>query len=767
MTKFTLSDNKFDDIEMLDIESDSSSLETDSMSDSEISTDSKGSSRLNFNQQLQKLDLQEWLDSDKNLEFEFDEEQYKKSLHQDDTYSVEYTNYVTRLYKIIESLTNNNITRIDLEQEEEAIGLISSSSSKTDGKEEKFHKVDDSFKEICERLDSFMNVISQDDKEYEKFYHLSNILSCLQSTVFCSDIRLKPELSSKWINKFDPMPDAVLVEDIMIHNPQPYAHPLFWNKYITQLVMRGLFDQANEGIIHSKYESLENECPELYLIIKDLQSLLESYSTMALTNKFAQWKVSCCEFRDSLSNFKANIKEPSHIIMFNQIYELVCILTGLPKTISNYSSSWFEIFLGLCLFKIRDDSTVYSEYFKFAIEERPPMVISDSEDDLFKVSEQCFIDIMEENYLKVLRTIYTLDPATASYISKLFELKGCLTNYYSLQMNSKNIQELLNKKTISEYFLISHAYQCLNIHNLAPVGIGLLLDKDISTSQNSSIINRKTVADFLPKYQYKTNDDLEWGLTICAKLNLIQTARELYFIYGNKSLKDGFLFESLNMFVNCYDPDSNLEYIDTDNESYSIKSIRKIHYITWDMIFQDALLNNRPIKDQLINNVVNREIDTSMELHPVIRQCLSPYAVLSGFFSSLNNLDDSNVNAMGKLSKLIHLLRFKHLPKKFYPLLLAQVIPFLIQDKFTFTLPDLIVIIELIDSFDSQVTEEEFKEGESLYQLSINNIKKTERYDWRQIMKENNIDIKKDIRHLILFLRSEIVAKIGQVYINR
>ena len=122
--------------------------------------------------------------------------------------------------------------------------------------------------------------------------------------------------------------------------------------------------------------------------------------------------------------------------------------------------------------------------------------------------------------------------------------------------------------------------------------------------------------------------------------------------------------------------------------------MRQVHHIVWDIIFQDSLVNNRPIKDELINNIISHKVDSSFEIHPVIRQCLSPYAVLIEFFKSLEQ--SRSTRAMDNLSKLVHLIRFNHLPKKYYPLLLCQIIPFLIDSDMKFQLPDLIVIISLI-----------------------------------------------------------------------
>ena len=69
--------------------------------------------------------------------------------------------------------------------------------------------------------------------------------------------------------------------------------------------------------------------------------------------------------------------------------------------------------------------------------------------------------------------------------------------------------------------------------------------------QQCCFCQQKSYRDILPNYICNTNDDLEWALTICANLNLVSTARQLYYQAGLKSLEEGYMYEALNNFVNC------------------------------------------------------------------------------------------------------------------------------------------------------------------------------------------------------------------------
>ena len=94
--------------------------------------------------------------------------------------------------------------------------------------------------------------------------------------------------------------------------------------------------------------------------------------------------------------------------------------------------------------------------------------------------------------------------------------------------------------------------------------------------------------------------------------------------------------------------------------------------------------------------------------------------------------------------------------------------PFLNHIGYEFQLPDLIVIIELIDTFEFQANDDEYTEGESLYKYSISNIENTtgESYDWRNILQKSGNTLPKDLKSLIKLLRNEVVAKIGKVYVD-
>ncbi|EGW31625.1 uncharacterized protein SPAPADRAFT_67664 [Spathaspora passalidarum NRRL Y-27907] len=732
----------FQDIEMLEIPEDediSVSSDTEGISGSNTPDESNLTTMFKSNKEY--IELSQWLKTDEELQFQFDSNQYDHSLKPTSEFEFAFIEYTKSLYKLVDKLTKDVAEQEKEEEEEEPIGVITAERSIYKLVNSPGLKIDEAFQEIVEQLKQLIQVTGESrSEEASKLQHFLFILQCLGANYFYFDIKRKPELVLEWVNTFHPKPDLELTETIMISNPEPYSHPQFWNVYMAQLITRGLFTQATQAIEHSQYDQLEESCPELYSIISDLDTLLADYSSFALKGQFPQWKLLACEFRDSLANVK--IDDAKYGIILTQIYDLASIISGLPKTISQYCDTWYEVYLALALYKVRDDDDLFPEYFQQAINEKvPPQYTNSSLED---ISDGCYLDILERNFLKMLKTMHELEPTTTAYIAQLLELKGLLQGYYNIPQTIR-----LTNKTISEYFLVRHAYESLNIHDLVPVGLGILLNNSICRSSYSH--NRDVIGDFLPEYQCRTNDDLEWALTICAQLNLITAAKRLYYNYGLKSLDEGYIYESLNNFVHCYDS--------TGGEIHQ-EAMEKVHFIIWDLIFLDSITNNRPFQDELINNLVTKSVATTVDMHPVIRQCLAPYAVLKAFFDSL---EDDSIKFSVKLSKLLHLLRFNYMPKKFMPLLLSQFLPFLTRPSSEFLLPDLVVMVEVIDNFENETNEEELKDAADLYVYCINHFEEeSTSYDWRRIVK----DVPSDVSSLTKTLRNQIAARIAKVYVQ-
>lgn len=735
---------QFADIEMLDIPDDLSITLT---SQTESMSDTPKESKLG--KQKEYPTVQEWLHGGPDLKFQFNSTEYEKSSKYKDDFSHAQAKYITQLYKIVEDLANNNVTQIDLDENEEPVGVVTLAKDigVNSDREHKIAKINEAFTKVVDSFYHFYDNVKElvDDEDAAAYEKLLSLLDCIQAYNFAVSERQKPELIMKWINRFDPKPDNDFIDAVMYDTPKPYLHPLFWNMYLGDLLTRGMFPQAVESLQNSKCDELEESCPELYSIITDLITVLESYTSMALKGQFAEWKYTVCGYRDNFKRQKALISDAAHVTIASQIHDLLCVISGLPKTIASFVTTWYEVYGALSLYQVRDDPSVYEDYYKLAIAEKGTNLSSEL--------EQSFCDLLTQKYLRVILAIDSYDSPTAAYVSKLFELKGLLTSYYD-DVATQSLKEsgTLFRRLVSDYLLTRHAYECFEVHLLVPVGVGLLLNPVITPSKDSFARNRHVISEFLPHFECFTNDDMEWALTVCAKLNLTDTVKRLYLKQGEKSLKEGHIFEALNMLVNCYD--------DLSTSDGTSDAMKKVHYIAWELLFQDCLLNSAPVPDELIQNVVTNQTDPAFDIHPVIRQCLAPYAVLVEYFTNINELKYFAKN----LSRLFHLLRFKYLPQKFVPLLLAQVLPFFSGDKLK--LPDLIVIIELIDAFEL-LSKGHQDEVDELYEYAIENVPEDISHDWRNALKAQGAQVPPTVKLLLREIRERIVVKIGQVYIGK
>ncbi|GEQ68211.1 hypothetical protein JCM33374_g1878 [Metschnikowia sp. JCM 33374] len=738
---------QFDDIEMLEVPDDSSVTsenQTESISDS--------SSESQTPPEKEYPSFHDWLSGDKNIRFQFDVSEYNKSYKHPSDFGVAQAAYITKLYKSVEELAAKNVVGMSAtgaeEDDDDQIGVISSTRAFGKRKDVQYQDtlINNAFRKLVEAFGSFHDTVKYhvSDEDARNYEDLSSLLECVQSNWFALSQTQKPEEILEWINKYDPRPENDFIDAVMYNNPTPYKHTQFWTSYLGTLLARGMFEQAESSLRASKYEVLEQECPELYAIIQDFTTLVANYQVMALKGQFAQWKSTVCEFRDNYKTMKAGISDLTHVTIASQIHDLLCLVSGLPKTTASFVSTWYEMYGALSLYQVRDDDSVYSDYYKLAMAEKGSNVSSEL--------EQAFRDVISQKFLRVILAIDSYDPATAAYVSKLFELKGFFSSYYA-DFTEHMLDEpaVLERRYASDYLLTRHAYECLEVHELVPVGLGILLTPVITASKEAAAQTKEVVAEFLPQYQCSTNDDLEWALTICAKLNLTGVVRKLFLAQGEKSLKDGHLFEALNMLVGCYD--------ETTSTQESTSALGEIQHIVWDLLFQDCLLNSTPVPDELLMNIVTNNVDADFKIHPVIRQCIAPYAVLAEYFLSVSDSACFPTN----VSRLFRLLRFKYMPRKFVPLLLAQFLPLII--KHTFDMPQLIIMTELIDTFEI-LWKEDPEDCDDIYEFALENVPEDVSHDWRVQLKNKEQTPPESVKDLIRELREKIIRKIARVYIE-
>lgn len=757
--------SKYEDIEMLQIPDDDVSVTSDSERIDDISTTASVSPSNDADvffssTQTNEPNLQEWFSGERALTFEYNEDKYEKSIPPNDSDANAYVDFINHSYKVLEKLSQEDmIPAPESSTNQSRLGVVSQGFGIDAYRQKQQGKVSLAFGDLVSHCKQLVEQTSN-PSVLSRFNCLQYILECLHANNFYPSLALKPALIGEWVNHFDPQPPNELVQEIMVDTAKPYLHQDFWTRYIPTLIIRGLHDVTTNVLESSGFEELKQFSPKLFEVIEDLITIVSNYQPLSLKGQFADWKQSLLGFRDAVS-LVLNEVDDKYKVMCTQIYDVSCILSGMEKTTSQFCQLWYDLFLALLLYKVRDEKDIYSLYFEVAIHEKPVGIVDVTQDE-FLLAQQAFIDILQGDYLKVLSTIYNLNPGVAAYVAKFMEYHDMFANYYNTTVNIDASNSSISRRTYSEYFLTRHAYDCLNLHPLVPVGIGILMNPDMCLSTGAFETNRDTVAKFLPNYECQTNDDMEWAVTVCAKFELDNTKRRLYFDRGMSSFHQGMLYEALNNFCGSFDVHEPSLY-DPDHDG-----LAKIHYICWEVIFASAVMQSRPVDDDLINNVVSRQV--TFKVHPVISQNLSPYAVLYEFFKLLEqaHANDLREPLDVRLRPLIHLLRFNYLPKKFYPLLLCQLLPFVLASNTRFKLSDLIILIELLSNYELAVTKEERAEGVALFTEAISDIDDDRTsYDWRVVLKERNRQIPQLVPELIALIRNEITKKVGEVFIGK
>ncbi|ODV97160.1 hypothetical protein PACTADRAFT_48909 [Pachysolen tannophilus NRRL Y-2460] len=532
--------------------------------------------------------------------------------------SDEFFNFLKNCFKNFEELIKNKDYHNFLGQNKEVqFGVIIEEDIETKNArlEERQLILNGIMSRLSSDLDNLINQKSlkiEEQQDSEASHNLAQLVDIMHITnlihaIYFSKPSEKIGLLTIWINKIEIEPSVEVLKEIMSFE-KPYKNPLLWNYYIKKLVSRGLFQQAINTLKESKFEELEQNENDLFLVIEDLISILNSYQTQFGTEnfEFIEWKQKCCEFRDNFVNVK--VKETENLVIKDNIHELLVIMTGLQSAIIKNSTSWYECFVTKYLFELPSE-TLISQYLYTSLENFP---INETVSDTWS---QCCLDLIKGNYLNLIRKIENLDKSIVAYLSILLEAKGLYGDYdfiLSMQEEFDNLglNEAKESQTISELLLNDHALECLCHRDLTPVGIGILMCLNSAKS-------RLIISQYLPHYECKTNDDLEWCMSICAKLSLGSTASSVLKVNASKLFTQGNLFESLVLFAKSGD-------------------LKVLKDKCW-LILENSLVKNASVKDDLINSLILSDKKfQDIDFPANLRQCLAPYALFLLFLQKKN-----------------------------------------------------------------------------------------------------------------------------------
>ena len=96
------------------------------------------------------------------------------------------------MFKIIQKLTEDDITRFDLEEDDSPIGLVMDLTGSKAKQVRKFKKIDEALRQIIDYLQDLVNSIPKEEQEsYDSqcLQHMLYILECFEANNFYLDIQ--------------------------------------------------------------------------------------------------------------------------------------------------------------------------------------------------------------------------------------------------------------------------------------------------------------------------------------------------------------------------------------------------------------------------------------------------------------------------------------------------------------------------------------------------------------------------------------------------
>lgn len=548
--------------------------------------------------------------------------------------SLAYTQYVSKLFEIYQGLGGHRRNDVP------TIGLIKQKS-----RVEHLSVLNLAFHAFVTELEFYIEAI-KDTKRLQRISDLEEcltILNCLKTMYFITD---SPDANHEdfiesmlnWVNRADGEPSEYVINEIfdetLLSRRKVYEAPEFW-ELVCQLLLRGLWSQSVQCFKDSGVLDHQNETVTIF--ITDLIALTENYPVGSET-LFREWKSKVLEL---MHNWVEQDVDPT---IKRNILNTLMVLSGSKDAILNASKYWYESFCGLMLYYI-PTLELSKEYNELSVQKHSPDVCNNWEN-------ACY-DIIRDHVINILPVLESLDLATAAFVAALCEAKGIFhTNFHDF-LQYRTDDGIVQEPGVGD-FLLSQLAFLLCSHSsksLWPVAVGL-----ISLAPNTEkSIKRAALSELLPHYPYTTNDDVEWLLTVCAKWRLPEVAKTIYKTLGQDALYQSNIVEAMTNFSKA-------------GEHQWVK-----HYC-W-MIFEASVLQGKPLEDMTIEAIVSGEAESfniprdliDSMVTDVMRQTLSPYAVLYEFHKLLGNNETEKA-----INHIIKLLSFPYMPQQYFIILLAR-----------------------------------------------------------------------------------------------
>lgn len=590
--------------------------------------------------------------------------------------SEQYLTYVSKMFEIYRELGNDRVFSVP------TIGVINAAATA-----EHVAAVNLAMSALVTELEFFIDTIKEKKNAIARFFEMEEyltILNCLNTIHFTVDTPGSPNVRENfinnlinWVNRSDGEPNEEYIHQLftVTTGKKVFETSYFW-KLFNQLLLRGLFDQAVACIERSNIlTSLGTQCEISANALRDLVELIKQYP-LDSENSFREWKSIVLELGQTYSDSETSITGE----LRDYIEDTLLLVGGHQSKILYYSATWYESFCGFLLYYI-PSLELSQEYLQLSLQSHSA--------DVTNSWEQACVDLIRGKIFSILPILESLDTGTAAFTAALCEAKGLLENYFDdtdVDLCYEGIEDLFSYRNGMACYMLNNFALELCSHGdrqLWPIAVGLIALSPVS----NNTAKKMAIAELLPHYPFKTNDDIEWMLSICAKWKLPHVAKSIYITLGNKLLYESNTIEAMANFSKA----GKFEWV----KRYS-----------W-MMFEASVLKGSPLDDMVLNAIVSdndsavipKDILDSL-VTSAMKQTLSPYAVLYRFYET-----QSQSNWPNALQLLLALIEFPYLPRCYMVMLMARFLYpiFLEDDKKLMDESTILRIIEALENkWDSQ-----------------------------------------------------------------
>jgi nuclear pore complex protein Nup85 len=491
----------------------------------------------------------------------------------------------------------------------------------------------------------------QDEEHMQMLYELRSTLQLAEAIYFpISDDLPRCDALMEWLNTLDPQPSQRDGEEIMMSRV-PCQHSAFWD-YVSKGVLRGLFAMAAECLAGS---GLQQQDPATARATLELQSLLQSCPRISMHEdhphdykmRYRQWRGKVL-----LAAKQTNLPDPEMASAFRQVYEL---LKGDKDAIFRQSDTWQESLAALAL--LFDPTGCKSAKDVGALFE----LVENSEDsaagiDLTIPSDVAAAALCAGKIPQAITKLRLANLTAAALLGDLLDKVEVLDDVADEEIGL----------TIRDILILELGDAMLSQLNAWQASVYLW--------QTCGDAGLDRVEEILPRIPLDTQTKADTVLGFCTDLQLHEQARSIETGWAKVLEKDGQLGEALN----AYDRAQSYAHIDR---------------LIWSL-FDEALMSGQPnSRDPYLTEAIQTPQATSSR---EISALIAPYATLVGVYEHRNSGNSEQYGV-----HLTALLKFPDLPRKYLPVLLAEMLPLLEERS---------PVLSSRDIFDALAALEEFYE---------------------------------------------------------